>query len=217
MYIERVYGAPALRQSFSSLPNTTRPTVPLGGSKPGANTKTPAAGRAAQGSRQPARPQTVNRRADRPQQNASGPVAIRPGMASVLSAESLLQSATKALRNPFAGGQSRLPVWLGGALLKPSGGISPADLASRAPLRLRAGERATGWIFVPVAASALRIQGAGAAQLRPDAGWNVSPVTDGTLAIALVGRSGWQRLTLVAAQDTVIENSWFERSGTSSF
>jgi hypothetical protein len=101
--------------------------------------------------------------------------------------------------------------------MKPSKSLGASELAERAPLRLAPGDRVTGWIFVPSAATMLRVQGVGAALLKSQDGWtstpqpNARPSAESSLILSTRGRTGWQRLSLLATRDAVISTAWFER------
>jgi hypothetical protein len=211
VHLDRVYGSVALQQAFAPLRLKPRPAPA---------TLTSARGAIGASTRTVSRPATGSTPTARPVANVSASVAARAGYTAVSTADSLLQTSATWMRNPFARGESRLAVWLGGALMKPSKPLTAADLADRAPLRLAARERVTGWIFVPSAATSLRIQGAGVAQLQAQDGWTAtlrSAVSAGENVVVLrtAGRTGWQRLTLLAARDAVITGSWFERPASS--
>lgn len=162
--------------------------------------------------------------------------------AAPLRADSLLAATTAALRDPFKSGENSRPLWLAGALeTSPPPARTAAELAARTPLRLRAGQRAHGWLHVPATAGALRIEWeavapvAGAANanvqapvgkgprdgLRLEGDWKVSPSPGtpgragqgvrGALRIATGGRSGWHRFVFVAARELAISSARFER------
>jgi hypothetical protein len=200
VYLDRVYGSASLRRGFAPLS-----IKPL----PASTVTTRRAVGTSRGSI------TTSRAAARTTANVS--TAGRAGYTPVATANSLLQSSAVWLRNPFARGESRLAVWLGGALVKPSKRLSASELVERAPLRLAQGESASGWIFVPSSATALRIQGIGVAQLKAQNGWmstpqsGIAPGADGSLILSTRGRSGWQRLSLNASRECVLSAAWFER------
>lgn len=143
----------------------------------------------------------------------------RAGMSPLLNADSLLNSSRVALRAPFESGQKRLPIWLPGAL-SPLPALDAAALSTRAPLRLRAGQTAAAWLFVPSGASSLQVQwrAASAATLQlvgsrlPFLISNSGSEPGGTLSIATAGRAGWQRLIFRATGDLTLSDAWFERA-----
>lgn len=150
---------------------------------------------------------------------------------NALNTESLLASFPNALRDAFgsqvAGAEVRivigdakgvLPIWLGGAL--ESSSQSADDLVSRAPVKLKAGERASGWLYVPPAASTLRLEwqsaGRSADALQVE-GFKASPIValhpDAVNGFKLdtKTRVGWQKFTFVARADITILAAQFEK------
>lgn len=150
--------------------------------------------------------------------SAMNGAARRPGMPPLLNANTLLNSAQFALREPFERGQARLPIWLPGAM-SPLPSLGAAALSSRAPLQLRAGQSAGAWIFVPAQASTLRVQWRDAA---PSAALQLvanrlsasvsKSASSGTLSIATSGRAGWHRLIFRATGTLTLSGAWFERA-----
>ncbi|HEX8237870.1 MAG TPA: hypothetical protein VF600_18160 [Abditibacteriaceae bacterium] len=206
VYLDRVYGPTSLQRAFGPLSLTPRPaqrSVTTTRRRVGLTGRTITTSQA-----------SVSASAA----SATRSVAARAGYTAVSTADSLLQTSATWMRNPFARGEARFAVWLGGALMKPSKGLTSAELAERAPLQLRAGERVSGWIFVPSAATSLRMQGAGVAQIKVPDGWTTTShsgaASTGTSVLVLrtSERTGWQRLTLLATRDTTINGAWFERA-----
>jgi hypothetical protein len=150
---------------------------------------------------------------------------------NALNTESLLAGFPNALRDAFGssisgteirvvvgGDRGVLPVWLGGALEVPK--QTTDDLISRAPLKLAAGARATGWLYVPPSASTLRVEWQGAnrsadtltlegakttplAPLHPDAA--------SAFKLDVNARPGWQKFTFLARSEVTILAAQFEK------
>jgi hypothetical protein len=152
---------------------------------------------------------------------------------ATLNTDSLLASFPSVLRDAFGSsakgaevrivvGESAtrkvLPIWLGGALGAPT--QTADDLIARAPLKLKAGERASGWFYIPPAASTLRLEwqsatrSADAVQI---AGGKLAPIAPlevgatGAAALDVKARSGWQQLTFVAHADVTLLAAQFEK------
>ncbi len=163
-----------------------------------------------------------------PRSTADAPVPISvflPVPASkelpVLQASSFLDNVAATLKNPFAEGQTKLPIWLPGALMAPTSKLTAQTLVSRAPMGLKANERAVGWLFVPPSASTLQIEWQMAPAGKPleiDGGWkgtSVKPQTPGAthaMRIDFGGRSGWQRFAFTPPADITWSGAWFEKS-----
>jgi hypothetical protein len=208
-HIERVYGAPLLAASFSTLPRIAEaplaavPATTAPGSEFGA-AATGVTGSTAIGA-------------------AGTPVLLpvpTPPPPPALQAPALLDGFTAALKEPFAENQTRLPIWLPGALNMPQTKLTAPDLIARAPLGLKAGERATCWLFVPANAAALHISWKGAATttMAVDGGWKSTPAAPssvgatGAVRIETGNRSGWQRFAFTPSADITWSGAWFEKS-----
>lgn len=134
--------------------------------------------------------------------------------------DSLVETLEATLQNPFLPNQNSAPVWLGGAFESPAHPLSALDFAQRAPVKLRAGERVSGWLYLPPTATALRLEWQSPAPTapRPEDGWTSTPAgpslpaATGAARLTLPNRTGWQRLTLIAPTDLTITGSWFERA-----
>jgi hypothetical protein len=161
--------------------------------------------------------------------NASDPLA----RLTTLRTESLMASIPGALRDAFgssvtgndirvvvgADTTSRvLPLWLGGALELPN--QSADDLIRRAPVKLKSGERVSGWLYVPAPASTLRLEwqsanrAADALQLEGSKATSTAPRQTGATQATLFdikARTGWQRFTFLARADVTILASQFEK------
>jgi len=149
-----------------------------------------------------------------------------------LNTESLLMAFPSAV-NDVLGGTVRgtevrlvlgadkrkaLPIWLGGALELSA--QTENDIISRAPVRLKAGDKVSGWLFVPATAENLRVewQGAvrGADSLTID-GYQattvaaIHPDASNASLYSVRARPGWQRFTFIAKSDVTILNSQFEK------
>ena len=138
-----------------------------------------------------------------------------------LQASSFLDNVAATLQNPFAQGQTKLPIWLPGALQTPTSKMSAEDLVSRAPMALKGGERAVCWLFLPPAARALQIEWQTVPNAKPievDGGWKsatAKPQTPGAtnaLRIDFGTRSGWQRFAFTPSVDIKWSAAWFEKS-----
>ncbi|HEY0076667.1 MAG TPA: hypothetical protein VGB77_21470 [Abditibacteriaceae bacterium] len=138
-----------------------------------------------------------------------------------MQAGAFLENLAIALKNPFADGQTTLPIWLPGALLTPTTKMTAPELASRAPMGLKANERAVGWLYVPPAANALRLEWkapANAKSLSVEGGWKSAPIASQTpgatraLRLDMAGRSGWQRFAFTPPVDISWSGAWFEKS-----
>lgn len=142
-----------------------------------------------------------------------------------LDAASLLARLPNVLRDPF-GATGVLPVWLPGALETTTPDDAPAHFIKREPLRLRARERVSGWLFVPSTTAGLRVEwkdarlarGTGApALLQIEGAWKVSNpaplLSDGgkALRVDVKALSGWQRFTFMATNDLILTAAAFER------
>ena len=182
LWVERVYGAPTLRFALSQLNENPE-------------------------NRRQAALAWAQRR------NADGKVNE-----TVLSAEDLRRvvgdSISITAQNDVS---SRLPlvlrldqtIWLGGALRssKPmSPEISPDALANRAPLKLRANERASGWIYIPRGAKSLRVTSS--TRFVAD-GWKTS-FANNAVVLKCEDKTGWQRLAIRATHNFEIGAARFE-------
>lgn len=113
-----------------------------------------------------------------------------------------------------------LPVWLGGALESPSQTVD--ELISRAPLKLRSGQKASGWLYVPSAAGVLRVEwqsGSHATDALQIEGISLLvPATpanrdaSGAAIVDVRSRPGWQRFNFVARVDLTILSAQFENA-----
>ncbi|RYX82703.1 hypothetical protein EON83_17960 [bacterium] len=125
-------------------------------------------------------------------------VAVRRSM---LNTRSLLDGLDGAMKTSFAA-KKALPIYLPAAL---SVGLEPEALVNRAPVALKAGARATGWVYVPAGATTLRVDAPNISALgtpfKREA--NVTRLYMG-------GKSGWQKITIVAGTNTTIQNARFE-------
>lgn len=120
---------------------------------------------------------------------------------SLLGAGDLLDALEPAMRQGFAA-RRNLPIYLPAALDLP---LDAPTLIGRAPVSLRAGTQTRGWIYVPTGAQSLRIEASGLSALGFP--WN----REGSATkIYFGGKSGWQRLSLVARADTVLSGARFE-------
>lgn len=120
---------------------------------------------------------------------------------SLLNTSALLDGLPGAMRTAFAA-KKFLPVYLPAALDVP---LDAASLSNRAPAKLNAGRRASGWIFIPSGATTLRVDS-------PNLSVIGTPFKrDGnTTQLYLGGKSGWQKIVLVATTDTTLQNGRFE-------
>lgn len=161
----------------------------------------------------------------------AGRFTDRTGAAVVpaaLNTDSLLDSLTRVLRDPFERGQATLPIWLPGALETASSNLSPGEFATRAPSQLRAKQRTACWLHVPASARALRIEwktGGIAPQPLPltvEGGWKttfLAPTAPGAthgVRIDLASKSGWLRFAFTAPTDITWTRAWFEKAPTPS-
>jgi hypothetical protein len=149
-----------------------------------------------------------------------------------LNTDSLMASFPGSLRDAFgtsaSGAQVRivvgenadrkvLPIWLGGAFGAST--QSADDLIARAPLQLKAGQRASGWLYIPQQASTLRLEWqsaarAGALQVEGAHLTPLKPLETGANNAATLDvktRPGWQRLTLIAQADLTLVAAQFEK------
>ena len=109
----------------------------------------------------------------------------------ILRAEALRLSLARVLDKPFAASE-KASLWIGGALSQTR--LSPDELASRAPLILKANQRSNGWIYVPRGAKQLRIENNTSSTRRLVAnGWKITPSKNATI-LSCESKSGWQRL-----------------------
>lgn len=163
-----------------------------------------------------------------PRSNAETPVptsVFLPVPSSVvpppLQASAFLDNIGATLKNPFAAGETKLPLWLPGALVAPNSKLTVQTLISRAPMGLKANERAVCWLFVPPSASALQIEwkmAPNAKTIEVDGGWKSAvtppqtPNATHALRVAFGGRSGWQRFAFTPSADITWSAAWFEKS-----
>jgi len=120
---------------------------------------------------------------------------------SLLTTDDLQDALVPAMRQMFAARRS-LPIYLPAALDVP---LDARALINRAPVHLSTGTRANGWIYVPSGATSLRIEASGLSVL----GFPWSRDNDAT-KVYFGGKTGWQRLSLVARTDTVLSGARFE-------
>lgn len=139
-----------------------------------------------------------------------------------ITTESLMASFPAALSDPFSKNgvapSGVLPIWLPGAL----GGvqISTEDFLARANLKMKAGEKVSGWLYVPARASVLHLEWKTALtapnSLETDAGGKMNAVPAFSDANNAAGfdvkkRSGWQRLSFTARADLELVAAQFEK------
>lgn len=124
---------------------------------------------------------------------------------SLMNTQTLLNSVETAWRDPWGGGKT-LPLWLPGALDLP---LNAKNLTGRGDATLKAGSRAEALLYVPSGTDSLRIDGAGAKNLRA-VGLPFS-ATDGVVRVYFGGRSGWQSFSLTAGADAKIAGARFEK------
>ncbi len=65
----------------------------------------------------------------------------------LMQAHAFLDNIAVTLKNPFADGETKLPIWLPGALITPTTKLTAQSLVSRAPMGLKGSERAVCWLF----------------------------------------------------------------------
>ncbi len=120
---------------------------------------------------------------------------------ALIRTQDLLGSLDAALQTTFAARKS-LTLYLPAALNAP---LSDAALVARAPVTLKAGERASGWVCVPSGATTLRIDS-------PTLSVVGTPFKHegGATLLYFGGKGGWQKLTLVATGDATLWNARFE-------
>jgi hypothetical protein len=213
-YIERVYGARVLGNALRRLPRTAEapvlpeeePEVPSATVAGAGNPGSMAVGASGQ-------PPGVVLRSGTP---TPAPTAKPP-----LQSTALLNSLPLALKDAYAENKNRLPIWLPGALSTPTTQISAAELIARAPVGLKAGERATAWLFIPADTDALRIEWKtqpGALPIQVEGGWKIAPLAPATagathaIRIDTSDRSGWQRFAFTSPTDLTWSGAWFGKS-----
>jgi hypothetical protein len=146
--------------------------------------------------------------------------AEAPEKTAGLTTDSLVAMFALALRNPFdkngVAPSGVLPVWLPGALEVPNRNVE--DLIARSNLKLKAGARISGWLFVPAAANVLHLEWKGAAPnaLSFDGAFKasaarVAPGANGAADLDLKNRNGWQQISLLAKSDVEIVAAQFEK------
>lgn len=124
---------------------------------------------------------------------------------SLMGTPELLRSVETTWRDPWNGTKT-LPIWLPGAL---NLDLDAAKLISRGEATLKSGTRAEVLLWVPPGADSLRIDGAGAQNLRGvGLPYNSAP---GAMRLYFAGKSGWQRFSLMAGADARISAARFER------
>ncbi len=211
-YIERVYGARILSSALVSLPRTATAQLDPDDEAEPINV---VSGSGASGSL------AVGAGALAPGILPNGVPLPAPPMMPPLQSTALLESFGTTLKNAFAPGQTKLPIWLPGALTSPGTKLSAVELIARAPSGLKNGERATSWLFVPLNAVALRIEWKttpGAQPLLVEGGWKSSPLpptapgATHASRIDTAGRSGWQRFAFTAPANLTWSGAWFEKA-----
>lgn len=124
---------------------------------------------------------------------------------SLMDTQTLLNSVDVTWRDPW-NGRKTLAVWLPGALNLP---LSAPQLISRGEAALKARTRAQVLLWVPSGADSLRIEGAGAQNLR--AIGLPFQAAQGGMRVYFAGKSGWQTFSLLAGADAKISAARFER------
>lgn len=148
------------------------------------------------------------------------PAENAPAKTADLTTDSLVATFAIAMRDPFEKNgmapSGVLPIWLPGAMEIPARNAD--DLIARANLKLKAGTRVSGWLFVPTAANVLHMEWNSAAPnaLGFDSASNistarVSPSANAAADLNLKKRSGWQRLSFFAKADVEIVAAQFEK------
>ena len=120
---------------------------------------------------------------------------------ALLNTSSLLDGLDGAMKTAFAAKKS-LPVYLPAAL---DVTLDANALSTRAPVNMKSGSRASGWIFVPTGATMLRVDSSDISSL----GMPFKREGNAT-RLYFTGKSGWQKITLVATGDTTLQNARFE-------
>lgn len=143
-------------------------------------------------------------------------IAVKP---KVITAESLMASFPAALSDPFSKGELApndvIPIWLPGALDGVT--ISTDDFIARSSLKVKAGTKLSGWLYIPPRASNLYVEWKGAPNaLQGDASLKMNAVKSlsgvGNAArFATKGRPGWQRLSFIASADLELIAAQFEK------
>ena len=128
----------------------------------------------------------------------------------VLRASDLL----RAFQNAMKAAPQKTPIWLPGALRhRDANGkniaLTSDELLNHAPLSLKKGESASGWIWFPKGARILEIL-ANTDDLEIRFGSAPTVSANALLKISLVGKSGWQKLSLRASGDIAIGSAQFE-------
>ena len=124
-------------------------------------------------------------------------VAARRGL---LNTQSFLDGLDGATRAAFAAKKS-LPIYLPAAL---NVTLDAQALAERAPVAMKAGARASGWLYVPAGATSLRVDAANLSAL------GLPFKREGNATRVYLGKAGWQKLTLVVGANTTVQNARFE-------
>ena len=120
---------------------------------------------------------------------------------SLLNAQSLLDGLGGVMKTNFAAKKS-LPIYLPAAL---DVALDANALSTRAPVQLKAGSHASGWVYVPTGATTLRIDSSKISAL------GTPFKRDGEATRLYFGdKDGWQKIMLVATSDTAIQNARFE-------
>ncbi len=120
---------------------------------------------------------------------------------SLLNTENLLDGLGEGMRAAFAA-KKALPIYLPAALNVP---LDAEALSTRAAAPMKAGARATGWLYVPTGATSLRVDAPNLSALGVP-----FKRENGVTRLYLGGKTGWQKITLVASGDTTIQNARFE-------
>ncbi|BCM90934.1 hypothetical protein IAD21_02797 [Abditibacteriota bacterium] len=120
---------------------------------------------------------------------------------SLLNTQSLLDGLDGVMRTSFAAKKS-LPIYLPAAL---NVTLDAEALSNRAPVALKSGASASGWIYVPAGATTLRVDAPNLSAL------GTPFKRDGAVTrLYMGGKTGWQKITLVASGATSIQNARFE-------
>jgi hypothetical protein len=120
---------------------------------------------------------------------------------SLLNTRSLLEGLDGAMRGAFAA-KKGMPLYLPASF---NVGLSAEALSNRAPVAMKPGSRVSGWIYVPTGATTLRVDASNISALG-------TPFKreNGVTRLYIGGKSGWQRITLVAGANTTLQNGRFE-------
>ena len=133
------------------------------------------------------------------QQGANTPsVAARRGL---FNAQDFLSALEPAMRSAFASRHS-LSIYLPASL---DLGLDATALVNRSPIALRAGSRASGWLFVPAGATSLLIESPNLSAIGLP--WKREV---GATRVYFGGKSGWQRVGLLAQGNATLQKARFE-------